>query len=391
MAQRQFRTDDTSLWTDRYGNGSDGVYTPSTSTDAPIDSACTGTEDTTSLSATNASFATGQLIFIHRTQGGTVGSWEFNRIASYSAGTITTAYNLTNTYTTNAQVVVFKQYSTANINTEVTVIGKAWNGSTGGIYGFFCLGTTTLEGAISATGIGFRGGRYGDGGGNAFQGEGTGGAGVENNGAANGNGAGGGHDHSTGGAAGCGGGGGGHYATGTKGSGGASCPGGGTDGGDGGSSVGNAALTLINLGGGSGGGGRGDYDNQNGKSGVAGGGIVVIVSKIITVGSGSIQTSGLTGTDGYFSGAASGGGAGGSILFKGQTITLGSNISALQGNGGAQGGGGHWGGAGGAGSVGRIHVDYSTLLSGGTTPTLDSSTDPIFLDLPNAQSYSFLM
>jgi len=41
-----------------FGNGSDGALSISAdTTDAPIDSACTGTSGSTTLSATNASFA----------------------------------------------------------------------------------------------------------------------------------------------------------------------------------------------------------------------------------------------------------------------------------------------------------------------------------------------
>ena len=112
MLQRQFRIDDTSAWGRRYGGGSDGSFLPATSTMSPIDSACIGTNSTNSLSATNASFASGQAIAIINMWGGTgVNNWELNVISSYSGGLIITLYPLINDYGAGAQVLVLPQYS----------------------------------------------------------------------------------------------------------------------------------------------------------------------------------------------------------------------------------------------------------------------------------------
>ena len=65
-------------WLDfeRFGDGSDGNLTISTNTtDTPIDSSCSGTSGTKSLSATNTSFTAGQIILIHQTRGTGVGAW----------------------------------------------------------------------------------------------------------------------------------------------------------------------------------------------------------------------------------------------------------------------------------------------------------------------------
>jgi hypothetical protein len=59
-------------------------------TETMIDSACTGTSAATSLTATNVSFAQGQVILIHQTQGTGAGTWMRNTIQGYTAGTITT-------------------------------------------------------------------------------------------------------------------------------------------------------------------------------------------------------------------------------------------------------------------------------------------------------------
>ena len=49
-------------------------------------------------------------------------------------------------------------------------------------------------------------------------------------------------------------------------------------------------------------------------------------------------------------------------------------------------------GSGGAvATSGRIHAEYSQLLSGTTNPTVDSVQDVIFDDLPLEQNYTLLM
>ena len=337
MAQRQWRSDDTSKWTNAFGNGADGTYAPSTGTDALTDSACTGTSGTTSLTATNVSFASGQLILIHQTQGTGAGQWELNKIATYTAGTITTSYALINTYATGAQVVVMPQYSSGNIAGGVTLTGKAWNGTVGGIYVKFCNGTFTIGGTLNNGNGGFRGSN------GPAQGESSLGSGASNNQSANGTGGGAALYNSSPG--------GGGYATAGQ----AGTSGGGeTYIGAGGGTIGIANLTTFFFGGA--GGGNGDVGSGGNAAG-----IILIISKTITVTGTINNTAGNPGT---------GAGAGGSILLKGQTITLGSSL--VTANGGTGGTSAHKCGDGG---VGRIHADYSTSISGTTTPTIDSTLD----------------
>lgn len=369
---RQFRVDDTSPWGDKFGTGIDGAYNPSTSTDSPIDSACTGTTGTTSLTATNAGFLAGQTILIHQSIGTRVGQWELNRIASYSAGTITCAYPLQNTYASGAQVLVMKQYSSFNIGAGVAITVKPYNGTTGGIYGAFCNGQATIAGSILGgaarggqvgdsigptainNGGGFRGGR-GDSSpdAGAQAGEGTNGAStsIANTGGSGGGGGGG----SFGGA------GGGNGTTGSA----------GANGTTGGTTSGASDLTTLTFGGGGGGGGAGHGAGGGGN----GGPIVLLIAKVLTV-TGAITLPGANGQPPPSSGRAGGGGAGGSCLLKGQLVALGSNlITAAAGLAGA----GNEGN-GGNGGVGRIHVDYSASLSGSTSPTLDSRQDTYLAD-----------
>jgi hypothetical protein len=350
-----------------FGSGTDGALTiSSNTTDSPIDSACTGSSGTQTLSATNASFAIGQVILIHQTKGTGAGVWERNIIQGYTAGTITTTSALKNTYSSGAQVIVMKQYSSVTVNSGKTWTAKAWNGTVGGILAFICSGTVAVAGSVSANGCGFRGGSgvgpvpsQADG----TQGEGTPGIGT-NSDSANGNGGGtsftfvGALNYGAGGAGG---------GNGTVGTNGTSTPQG--TGGTGGSAVGSVDLTTMSLAGGGGAGGvPGDNSSISGAGG-AGGGIVFITGATITV-SGSIISNGGVGTAGTNNGGGGGGGAGGSILLKAQAATLGTSLITANG-----GDGGSGNGAGGSGGTGRIHVDYYTSYTGTTTPTLNATQD----------------
>ena len=379
MGQTQFRSDDTNKWLEGFGDGSDGNGSINTSTDAPIDSACSGTVGTKSLTATNASFAPGQIILIHKTRGNTTvtaGSWELNKIVAYSAGTITLKYDLTHSYNSSganaSQVLVMKQYNNLTINSAQTLTAKAWNGTVGGIIAYFVKGTATVAGSINArgnngstgggdaaggVGAGFAGGMGRQGQRASYYGEGTSGASASSsNGNANGNGGGGAkakapsNDGGSGGA-------GGHASAGGNG---ATTPGGGQYYGIGGSAAGVAALTTMVFGGGGGGSANGATENSGASGGGAGGGIVLIISSTIII-TGSINVRGGTSVTSY---RGYSGGAGGSCLIKAKTATLGTNRI----NGTFQ-------TAGVNASNGRIHLDYKTSYTGTTIPTLDATQD----------------
>lgn len=342
-----------------FGDGSDGALTiSSNTTEAPIDSACTGTAALYTLSATNINFAIGQQILIHQTQGTNAGQNERNVISGYTAGTITLQTPLAGTYTTGAQVRVLKQYTNVTINSGFTYTAKAWGGTVGGILGFLYNGTLSGAGNISATGCGYRGGAAGsntiNGSPKGHQGEGTAGVGIDTftdgNYNANGNGGGGGSNGSAPQNAGAGGGGG----NGTAGTSATTISG--STAGTGGTVAGSADLTTIVFGGG-GGGGQGN--NNNGGAGGNGGGILYLIGVTHSL-TGAITSLGSAGagTEG-----GGGGGAGGSILMRVQVGTLGATtITATGGIGGAT--------RGGAGGDGRIHLDYLTSYTGSTNPTI---------------------
>lgn len=367
-----------------FGDGSDGALTiSSNTTEAPIDSACTGTISTVSLSATNASFAAGQKVLIHQSQGTGAGTNQVNSIVSYTAGTITLSDALNATYTTGAQVRVLKQYTNVTVNTGITYTAKAWNGTVGGILAFLASGTVTVTGTISAnggvggsvygnntsiaggTGGGFRGGIgyiYSTAGGGGHGGCGEGTTAVSSRKiTANGNGGGGGSNNIGGGSGGGGGG------NGTAGS-----VGGGDDAtnGAGGGTSGSADLTTLTFGGG--GGGMSYYSTINATtaSGASGGGIVFIAGVTLTV-TGSITANGGAGGLGSDYGGG-GSGAGGSVLLKSQVATLGTALITATGGSPRSTTPTQTGGAGG---TGRVALAYYTSYTGTTSPTLNVTQD----------------
>jgi large repetitive protein len=376
MAQRQFRSDDTSPWTYGYGTGSDGAKTVSSSADYDgANAGCSGTSGATSLTLDAASsFADGDLVLIHQTRGTGVGTWELNKIASGGGSTsLTLTHSLINTYTdsgaSQAQIVELKQYTTVTVNSSQTWTAPVWDENKGGIIAFLADTSVTVTGNISATGKGHLGATtpYGD---SAYTGQGEGTGGTRNAQSASANGNGGGSSFTASGLK-AGGGGGGNASTGTTGS-----NAGSSTGGVGGNAAGDAGLVTMVMGGG---GSCGGYDGSGGDryNGNKGGGIVLIISPSITV-TGTVVADGETnaGSGGSNVGGG-GGGAGGSILYKGKTLTLGSNLTSSLGTSGRTGVGGS--GSGGAGSNGRVHADYATSLSGTSNPTIDSRVDSSLL------------
>jgi len=368
-----------------FGSGADGALTISAdTTDAPIDSACTGTSGAYTLTATNVNFAAGQVILIHQTQGTGAGAWQKNKIQGYTAGTISLETALNTTYSTGAQVLVMEQNTDITIDAAKTLTAKAWNGTVGGIVALLASGTLTRNGAISAngsngasangngstaitTGGGFRGGigNASNAGFNCGCGEGingsTGlsGASTRNN---NSNGGGGAYSPSFVDTA-SGGGGGGNGGTGGT----PSYPG--AYYGTAGSMSGNDDLTTMTFGGGGGGGGS-DHTYKDRNSGGSGGGMIFLFCKDIA-GSGAITANGgVAGNHGPFAtlSSSAGGGAGGSILIKTQTASLGTGLITATGGTAGKGGG--------AGGAGRIHIDYYTSYTGTTSPTITAIQDP---------------
>ena len=101
MAQRQFRSDDTTNWSYKMGNGSDGALTISSNTTFSANNeSCSGTGGATTLTTSSTGFADGDLVLIHQSRGTGVGQWELSKVASGGGtSTLTLDENLIYTYT----------------------------------------------------------------------------------------------------------------------------------------------------------------------------------------------------------------------------------------------------------------------------------------------------
>lgn len=336
------------------------------------------------------------------------------------------------TSTSNQRVMLQRvpNYTNATVNSGVSVYPSAWNGTKGGVLAFLTSGTLTVTGTIHANSMGFRGGTVGAGGVHTYSGGGAGeaycGYNSGNGGwqegvapaASCGGGGGGGAGNSVtawsaggiggsgggggGTASGCsaysGGGGGGGYGTvgygggvenpftataGSNGSGTSSGRGGQGSytschdrggGGGGGGTYGIASLTKIYLGSAGASGGRGNEGGTTGMggSGGRGGGAILIQGSTINI-TGAIQARGANGSaatkDASSIGGSGGGGAGGSIKIVGNNVSLGTTkVTATGGTGNTT-----WANGGNGGS-GRIRVEYSSSISGSTSPAASTAS-----------------
>ncbi len=326
---------------------------------------------------------------------GTAGVWEQAVIQEVQGNDLLLTQSLLHTYNTDGhiQAVSIPYYEQAVVTDSVTA--QAWDGQTGGILAFRA-GTLTLNGHLTATGKGFRGGSAAldyDGGctwlinyedyrfdansiRGGLKGEGIGGvpmAWPRGRGAAA-NGGGGGNDHNAGG-------GGGALLT-------AGGRGGENDNPDflgcKGFGEGAAGWPLPNnerlfLGGG---GGAGHGNNNVATDGGNGGGIVLLQADQIISNSGAIVANGMHAQNAGGDGAG-GGGAGGMILINANNITGPITFSAMGGNGGSANNNNQdqCFGPGGGGSGGYISApggfDTDILLNGGVPGlSLNSSECP---------------
>ncbi|MFA5014021.1 MAG: hypothetical protein WC549_00575 [Actinomycetota bacterium] len=334
-----------------FGSGKNGVLNVTTDTSINTYSSCSGSSGSTSLTVTTTGgFQAGDLIKIHKSRGNTTttcGANEFNRIVSVGSGSFTLLLPLANAYQDSgadqSQVIRIPEYSQANIASSVYP-SDSWASThnTGGIVILFCNGVTNIEasGGIQVSTYGFAGGPQVDNNNQGWQGEGTGGAGIQGSASANGSGAGGGVNANDSGAGG----------------------GNATVGESAGARVGGAASGSTDLATMTFGGGGGSSDNHTGVNGGCwggnGGGIIIIYSRILTV-AGYIAANGQDG--GTRADIPGGGGAGGSILIVSQQATLGSGlVTANKGNKGNT--------LAGDGAAGRIRVEACSI-SGTTSPS----------------------
>jgi uncharacterized repeat protein (TIGR01451 family) len=91
------------------------------------------------------------------------GTYEFVTVFSIAGNTINLppcSGALQHNYTASGhvQVVRVPQYTTLTINAGASITAPAWNGTIGGVAAVHVQNTTTVNGAIDVTGLGFRGG-----------------------------------------------------------------------------------------------------------------------------------------------------------------------------------------------------------------------------------------
>lgn len=128
----------------------------------------------------SAPLTSGDLILIIQMQGATInvansnsfgsvtnynnaGLYEFKCVASVpNSTTIQLSTNLSNNYTSSGhvQIVRVPRFSTFNLTSGNSIQTTAWNGNTGGITAIEIAGNAQINGTISASGMGFRGGSF---------------------------------------------------------------------------------------------------------------------------------------------------------------------------------------------------------------------------------------
>jgi Secretion system C-terminal sorting domain len=90
------------------------------------------------------------------------GFYEVRTVYAVSANTISLCENLSHSYTQSGnartQVIRIPRLTTLDISLLANIGGLPWQGATGGVIALETSGNFTLEGKVSATGIGFRGG-----------------------------------------------------------------------------------------------------------------------------------------------------------------------------------------------------------------------------------------
>ena len=316
-----------------------------------------------------------------------------------SAGTATSisvTTPLANTYNTGAnsrvQVISFRLLNASAYTTSANITGVAWNGTIGGVIALRVGGDLTLNHAINANGLGFRGGTvsvnyYGGGttcstiapasSSNQNGGKGEGIYAVTSATQAYGtakvlNGGGGGGQDING-----GGGGGGNYTAGGLGGIGWSCTSLNNASGQGGITLSvSISSNRVFMGGG---GGGGQQNNSNATVGGAGGGIILIkANRLLTAGCASSPTITARGNNSSNSGndGAGGAGAGGSVVLEIPTYSVNAGCPLRVDAGGGRGGSvtdasqHAGGGAGGQGvvvySIPQPTLNIVTATSNGT-------------------------
>lgn len=144
-----------------------------------LSSAAASGADSLSLAST-AGITAGDVLMVYQARGATIGSanasgygsvtslgnagrYEFVSVSSVSGSTVVLGTGcgpgpLRFSYDAGAQVIRVPQYTTLTVNAGASAVAQAWNGTTGGVVAAIVQGAATVNGSVSATGLGFRGG-----------------------------------------------------------------------------------------------------------------------------------------------------------------------------------------------------------------------------------------
>jgi len=351
-----------------FGDGSDGSYAPvglTTLTTPNTTLSASSAPGATTLNVSSTSgFVAGQEVLIIQFRGGAnAGRYEFRKIASVGAGTISLTTPTVNPFdaTADARVIKVWNFTTVNLATGTAVSSSA------PVLAMRAQTGIVVNGFLDMSSRGFPGGGIVGGGhgqsGVSYDGGSSGSTGANFGGGGGGEGAGG---------TGSGGGGGGAY--GTAGSSGSAA--GVATGGAAGGVYGADFPARMYLG--SGGGGGGAVILGPMTEGGDGGGIIYLASPTLTVGSiGGIFVDGGDGEDGVDSSlsgkSGGGGGAGGSIFVtvsSTSSITNNGTLSAFRGDRGTVPSSPTFAVAnGGNGGNGRIHINGTVVGAGSITPS----------------------
>ncbi|HVG59802.1 MAG TPA: adhesin, partial [Hyalangium sp.] len=89
-----------------------------------------------------------------------VGQWELARLSSAQGQQLKLTEPLQRRFAAvGAQVVRIPEYTDVQVWAGASLVAAPWDGSTGGVLAFLARGTLHNEGALEASGAGFRGGR----------------------------------------------------------------------------------------------------------------------------------------------------------------------------------------------------------------------------------------
>ncbi|MCB9676405.1 MAG: putative metal-binding motif-containing protein [Alphaproteobacteria bacterium] len=162
-----------------FGNGVAGAVQIGSNQTYPLGTGINGLATagaTTVPVQSDAGFTVGMLVLVHQTAGANaavtfthpppaldylaldVGQYEYARVTALGGTTLTLDAPLLHSYRTGGQVVPVREYSSLTIDGGNTLSAPAWDGARGGIVAIMVDGTLALNGSISATGRGFRGG-----------------------------------------------------------------------------------------------------------------------------------------------------------------------------------------------------------------------------------------